>query len=157
MLQDLTIVGSSFCLFWFCCFAWILRGRGYRSFKGQMVNLSLDLLFFSLLLSAPSSSVSSLSLSPPFSSDLPVGSKECSGKLHQEALHQVHLSHGVLPDLPLPSAAGLAAHCPYKLAHAGTPAHYCRVDDSPMGAGCVQINLILYTSLCLITAKSNVL
>lgn len=127
--------------------------------RAKRLIFPLSYFFFSLslLLSAPSSSVSSLSLSPPFSSDLPVGSKECSGKLHQEALHQVHLSHGVLPDLPLPSAAGLTAHCPYKLAHAGTPTHYRGVDDPPMGAGCVQINLILYTSLCLITAKSNVL
>ncbi|KAI3376093.1 hypothetical protein L3Q82_016619 [Scortum barcoo] len=52
---------------------------------------------------------------------LPAGSKERSGKLHQEALHQVHLSHGVLPDLPLPAAARLAAHRPHQPAHAGTP------------------------------------
>lgn len=77
----------------------------------------------------------------PLHSDLPAGSQERSGKLHQEALHQVYLPHGILPDLPLPPAAGLTAHCPHQPAHAGTPAHYCRVDDSPMGAWYVNVNV----------------
>lgn len=82
-----------------------------------------------------------------FSSDLSVGSKERSGKLHQEAFHQVHLSHSVLPDLPLPPAAGLAAHRPHQPAHAGTPTHRGRVDDSPMGAGYETIHT--FVSQCI--------
>lgn len=84
----------------------------------------------------------------PLHSDLPAGSQECSGKLHQEALHQVYLPHGILPDLPLPPAAGLTAHRPHQPAHAGTPAHYRGVDDSPMGAWYVQTKMTFYTDCC---------
>ena len=79
------------------------------------------------------------------SSDLPVGAEERSGKLHQEALHQVHLSHRVLPDLPLPAAAGLAAHRPHQPAHAGTSAHHRGVDDPALGAGYVQQTSTVFT------------
>lgn len=73
-----------------------------------------------------------------FLTDLPAGSEERSGKLHQEALHQVHLSHRILPDLSLPAATGLTAHRTHQPAHAGAPAHRGGVDDSALGAGCVD-------------------
>lgn len=136
----------------FCCFVLDLKRCLYGSSKDLTVIFFiyfvwfLSSLFISLLSSFASTIILSLSISSSsFSSDLPAGPKERSGKLHQEALHQVHLPHGILPDLPLPPAAGLATHRPHQPAHAGTPTHDRGVDDSPMGAGYVQVNMTFCT------------
>lgn len=72
---------------------------------------------------------------------LPHRAQKSLRPLHPQAVHQVYLPHGFLPDLSVPAAPRLPAHRHHRTGQAGQAGpgtDHCGVDDTAMGAGWVN-------------------